>query len=247
MNETNNSNQSGIDVYSGDHMTTKTKWDYPVNEQHHDDHRNIGSDKMVNNLGSGQEQTVSKFEVSKKEMQDLLLIAELLENALNESNSANLRSIFENYFQIDCSILFKSKDRMYGSSLIFNHYQSLLHTFSNCCFRFSVKEKHHCLIVLEEYCVGNCPVTEALQKLHDIDYLWKCFDILNFPSESERLLFRTKFYDKLNMNNIPVSFTLKLDLYLVMNENMSRITHATWEVVSLDFTDQDFFMNDLSR
>ena len=105
-----------------------------------------------------------------------------------------------------------------------------------------MKEQHHCLIVLEEYCVGNCPVTESLQSIRDIDYLWKCFDILNFASESESLMYRTQFYDRLVMHNMPVAFNLKVDLYLIMNEDMSRITHATWEVVSLDFSaDQDFF------
>ena len=129
---------------------------------------------------------------------------------------------------------------MYGNGLIFNHYQTFREVFSNCCFRYSIIEKHNCLMVLEESCVGNCPFTGSLQSINDIDYLWKCFDILNFASERDSLIFRTKFYDALCSNyTTPLVFNLKLDLYLIMNENKSLITHATWEMVSLDFSEQN--------
>ena len=244
IEKSNGSNQPGIDVNSEEYAAKKAKWNQPDVEQHHSN-SNTSSSEIFVNFGNGPSYAI-KNNISRIEMQDLSSLAELLEKALNESNSTNLRSIFESYFQIDCSILFKSKDRIYGSCFIFNHYLSLLNTFSNCSFRFSVKERHHCLIVLEELCIGkcDCPTTESHQSIYDFNYLWKCFDILNFPSENESLLFRKKFYDKLCMSNMSLCFNLKLDLYLVMNEDMSRITHATWEVVSLYFTDTSFCVRD---
>ena len=251
---THNSKHPGINdsVFSEDNTTKKAKLDTQLHQEDQNiqslTNKMINTDNLIGSDYSRQTKKKNSTQLMKIQMPDLSsLIAELLEESLNEYNLENLRSIFENYFHHYCSILFKTKDRMYGSGLIFEHYQSLLNAFTNCCFRFYAKQKHHCLMVLEESCVGNCPLTGSLQSINDIDYLWKCFDILNFASESDSLIFQKKFYDKLFMNNTSVRFNLKVDLYLIMNADMTRIIHATWEVVSLDFIDEydgDFSLKD---
>ena len=164
----------------------------------------------------------------------------MLEHALNTPDAVVLRNVIEKYFQTDCSVLSKCSDRLLGNHLIFQHYQPFM--MWNCYFQFSPKENYSRLAVVEELCVGKL-LPMSFQSENE---LWKLyFGNLNFDSEYEKQSCRGKYYQSMITNdNMPVTFHLKVNLYLVMNEDMSCIMHTMREVVSLDFF-QDAFFSDI--
>ena len=169
-------------------------------------------------------------------------IPTLFENALNTSNATWLSNVLEMYFKIDCAILYKAVDRLYGRNLIFQHYCALLNKFSNCFFQYTIRLRHHRLLVMTETCLGKIfPI--MLQHDEKVEDLWRCFDLFNFESEVARLLYRKKFNDILYMNSLPVTFNLKVDLHMVLNDDMSQVENTMWELVSLDFS-EDFYPDD---
>ena len=95
---------------------------------------------------------------------------------------------------------------------------------------------------MTETCLGKIfPI--MLQHDEKVEDLWRCFDLFNFESEVARLLYRKKFNDILYMNSLPVTFNLKVDLHMVLNDDMSQVENTMWELVSLDFS-EDFYPDD---
>ena len=159
----------------------------------------------------------------------------LLQKALEASNSNELLAeVLKWYFDINCSVLSISKGHLYGSHFIANRYQSLTDTLSNISLQFSTTEKHHRLMVIEECCSGqiaqDCFYVESKMKAF-VDAM----EMINFQSEIEKNTFQMKLDFILSMSQkIPVTFNLKVDLHLVMNEDQSYIAHVMWLFVSLD-------------
>jgi hypothetical protein len=76
---------------------------------------------------------------------------------------------------------------------------------SNYSFQFSLKEKFHRLMVMEESCVGQIFPNSLLDE-HRVADLWSSFaDILDFKSITEMTLNQQKFQNIL-MNNVPVIY-----------------------------------------
>ena len=172
--------------------------------------------------------------------EDLWIIIQMLEEALNNSDSSLLRSVVNSFFLNNCSILSKSRNRMLGRQLIHQHYQSFLDKFSDCCFQLVVKVKQHRLLVIEKSCVGTIqPITSEFQE--NMYALWNSFDIFDFDySECSRSTTLQKFYDIMFMNVNPVTFDYKVDMTLIMSEDIKPVViHVMWDVVSLDFYEQE--------
>ena len=150
----------------------------------------------------------------------------MLESVLNSYSSIELTNVLEAYFKIDCVMLSKSTDKLCGR---------IMNKFSNCLFKYNIKLKHHRLIVMSETCLGVIfPI--LFQREEWIEDLWHCFDIINFESITVRELHRKKFIDNLHMSNMPVTFNLKVDLHMVLSDDMSQFENAMWELISLDIS-----------
>ena len=197
---------------------------------------NMGNNRMVT---SSQISFPSSLNNTIMTQENIFLIPELLGNALNTSNFMNLTSILETYFKIDCAVLFKSADQINGRNLIFQHYYSLLNKFSNCSFQYNVKSRHHRLLVIAETCVCEIFPTMFQHEERVVD-LWRCFNIFNFESDAARLLYRKKFSDilYLSMNRLLVTF--KVDLLMIVNDEMTQFESIMWELVSLKISEELF-------
>ena len=173
------------------------------------------------------------------------LLANILEDALSDStNLLKLHNILEKFFKIDCLILSKTFDYEYGYHIIFQRYQQIKQPIlgtSPSHFSFTLKEIHHRLVIIEEVCVFQL-LPGFFQNEDEVTALWKtCVRNLNFCSEKDKLSMEEKFYENMNQfidNNCvnTTDVTLKVDLYLVTNEEKSLIVTVMWEIVSLHFS-----------
>jgi hypothetical protein len=156
-----------------------------------------------------------------------------IQNALNTSSFNQLEGIFNEYFEVDCSILLKANNRTFGRHLIFNHYQVMANKISNFTFQFTMKSEINRLLVTEEAFKGT------IQNVNEAEGLWTIFEYARFESNGEKVTSQEKdrFHDSLlvaRSNNMPVYFTLKSDFYLIMNEDLSLFTKVLWRDLSLD-------------
>jgi hypothetical protein len=162
---------------------------------------------------------------------DLRNIPELLKMALNTANTIELKNIFLKYFENECAILFKATDRLSGREYIFNHYQAMINKLSNYSFQYTLKSIMHRLMIIEEACLGTIlPV----QNDEEFQQLWNCFNVFNFENDFKKMSSQELLYDTLVRHQKPVLFTIKSEMFLVMNDDMTRFQHVLWQEVTLD-------------